>query len=85
AYAPHVGLDEDIKKHFWEDLDEIVRVYRTSRRYSLAKISMATLGQPIVALTMCMEALEDHLVTFRSAAAKTQIDYLLLRKGDRGF
>lgn len=27
---------------------------------------------------------EDRLVTFRSAVAKTQIDYLLLRKDDRG-
>ncbi|KAG5585502.1 hypothetical protein H5410_045936 [Solanum commersonii] len=27
---------------------------------------------------------ENHLVTFRSSIAKTQIDYLLLRKGDRG-
>ncbi|XP_016578793.2 craniofacial development protein 2-like [Capsicum annuum] len=26
---------------------------------------------------------EDHLVTFRSTIAKTQIDFLLLRKGDR--
>ncbi|XP_047267502.1 craniofacial development protein 2-like [Capsicum annuum] len=26
---------------------------------------------------------EDHLITFRSAKAKTQIDFLLLRKGDR--
>lgn len=26
---------------------------------------------------------EDHLITFRSSVAKTQIDFLLLRKGDR--
>ncbi|XP_047251480.1 uncharacterized protein LOC124886647 [Capsicum annuum] len=26
---------------------------------------------------------EDHLITFQSASAKTQIDFLLLRKGDR--
>ncbi|KAF3643257.1 putative pre-mRNA-processing factor 6-like [Capsicum annuum] len=26
---------------------------------------------------------EDHLITFRSAIAKTQIDFMLLRKGDR--
>ena len=26
---------------------------------------------------------DDHLITFRSAIAKTQIDFLLLRKGDR--
>ncbi|XP_070011071.1 uncharacterized protein [Nicotiana sylvestris] len=25
AYAPHAGLDEEVKRHFWEVLDEIVR------------------------------------------------------------
>ncbi|XP_055830893.1 uncharacterized protein LOC129899922 [Solanum dulcamara] len=24
AYALHVGLDEEVKRHFWEDLDEVV-------------------------------------------------------------
>ncbi|XP_009800696.1 uncharacterized protein [Nicotiana sylvestris] len=28
---------------------------------------------------------EDHLVTFQNAVAKTQIDYLLLKRSDRGF
>lgn len=25
AYAPQAGLDEKVEKHFWEDLDEVVR------------------------------------------------------------
>ena len=25
AYAPHVGLDDEEKKKFWEDLEEMVR------------------------------------------------------------
>ncbi|XP_049357221.1 uncharacterized protein LOC125821908 [Solanum verrucosum] len=32
----------------------------------------------------CFPKKENHMVTFRSSVAKTQIDYLLLRKGDRG-
>ncbi|XP_059310299.1 uncharacterized protein LOC132061516 [Lycium ferocissimum] len=24
AYAPQAGLDEEVKRHFWEDLDEVV-------------------------------------------------------------
>ncbi|KAG5590325.1 hypothetical protein H5410_040839 [Solanum commersonii] len=28
---------------------------------------------------------EEHLVTFRSSVVKTQIDFLLLREGDKGF
>nr|XP_016514495.1 PREDICTED: craniofacial development protein 2-like [Nicotiana tabacum] len=25
AYAPQAGMDEEVKRHFWEDLDEMVR------------------------------------------------------------
>ncbi|XP_019246491.1 PREDICTED: craniofacial development protein 2-like [Nicotiana attenuata] len=25
AYAPHIGLGEEVKRQFWEDLDEVVR------------------------------------------------------------
>uniref|UniRef100_A0A1S3YYH7 Craniofacial development protein 2-like n=1 Tax=Nicotiana tabacum TaxID=4097 RepID=A0A1S3YYH7_TOBAC len=25
AYAPHAGLDEELKRHFWEGLDDIIR------------------------------------------------------------
>ncbi|KAK4724482.1 hypothetical protein R3W88_027261 [Solanum pinnatisectum] len=25
AYVPQVGLDKEVKKHFWEDLNEVVR------------------------------------------------------------
>nr|XP_016496401.1 PREDICTED: uncharacterized protein LOC107815345 [Nicotiana tabacum] len=32
AYAPQTGLDEDIKRHFWEGLDEIVRSIPPSER-----------------------------------------------------
>nr|XP_016504330.1 PREDICTED: craniofacial development protein 2-like [Nicotiana tabacum] len=32
AYAPQVGLDEEIKMHFWEGLDDIVRSIPPSER-----------------------------------------------------
>uniref|UniRef100_A0A1S4CBS3 Craniofacial development protein 2-like n=1 Tax=Nicotiana tabacum TaxID=4097 RepID=A0A1S4CBS3_TOBAC len=32
TYAPQAGLDEDIKKHFWEGLDKIVRSIPPSER-----------------------------------------------------
>ncbi|KAG5581818.1 hypothetical protein H5410_052445 [Solanum commersonii] len=32
----------------------------------------------------CFPKIENHLVTFCSTVAKTQIDYLLLKKGDKG-
>uniref|UniRef100_A0A1S3ZVX0 Craniofacial development protein 2-like n=1 Tax=Nicotiana tabacum TaxID=4097 RepID=A0A1S3ZVX0_TOBAC len=32
AYAPQVGLDEEIKRHFWEGLDDIVSSIPPSKR-----------------------------------------------------
>ncbi|XP_070029650.1 uncharacterized protein [Nicotiana sylvestris] len=57
AYAPHAGLDEEVKRRFWEGLDEMFA--RFSKR-------------------------KEHLVTFQNAVAKTQIDYLLLKRCDNG-
>ncbi|XP_009792076.2 uncharacterized protein [Nicotiana sylvestris] len=37
----------------------------------------------LVIVNLCFPKSEEHLVTFRSSLAKTQIDYLLLRKSDR--
>ncbi|XP_049378088.1 uncharacterized protein LOC125842834 [Solanum stenotomum] len=37
----------------------------------------------LVIANSCFSKKENHMVTFRSSVAKTQIDYLLLRKGDR--
>ncbi|XP_070013886.1 uncharacterized protein [Nicotiana sylvestris] len=76
AYAPQTGLDEEVK---W--------------RFLLEGILMVILGQLLVVMARCMAALalgigmderEEHLVTFQSSAVKTQIDYLLLRRYDRG-
>ncbi|KAG5576479.1 hypothetical protein H5410_056613 [Solanum commersonii] len=38
----------------------------------------------LVIANSCFPKKENHLVTFRSSVAKTQIDYFLLRKSDRG-
>ncbi|XP_019242374.1 PREDICTED: uncharacterized protein LOC109222471 [Nicotiana attenuata] len=38
----------------------------------------------LVIANSCFPKKAEHLITFRSTVAKTQIDYLLLRKCDRG-
>ncbi|XP_047260521.1 uncharacterized protein LOC124893659, partial [Capsicum annuum] len=37
----------------------------------------------LVVVNLSFSNKDDHLITFRSTIAKTQIDYLLLKKGDR--
>ncbi|XP_019234952.1 PREDICTED: uncharacterized protein LOC109215358 [Nicotiana attenuata] len=115
AYAPQSGLSEEVKRCFWEDLDEVVRsipqsekifieggfnghVGKTTRgydevhggfgfgvrnevRYLVVEFAKAF---DFVLANTSFKKREDHLVTFRSRVAKTQIDYLLLRRSDTG-
>ncbi|WMV09787.1 hypothetical protein MTR67_003172 [Solanum verrucosum] len=115
AYAPQVGLGEEAKKLFYEDLDEVVRgipitekiviggdfnghIGATSNGFDdvhggfgfgerngggTALLDFAKAFELVIA-NSCFPKKENHMVTFRSSVAKTQIDYLLLRKGDRG-
>ncbi|XP_059298097.1 uncharacterized protein LOC132050749 [Lycium ferocissimum] len=114
AYAPQAGQDEEIKRRFWEDLDEVVRGFSHSEKLFLggnfnSHIETSARGYDdvhggfgfgdmnergttlldfmrafdLVIVNSSFQKREEHLVTFRSTRAKTQIDYLLSRKCDR--
>ncbi|KAG5602889.1 hypothetical protein H5410_034259 [Solanum commersonii] len=114
AYAPRVGLDEEAKKLFYEDLDEVVRGIPNTEKIVIGRDFNGHIGATssgfddvhggfgfrernggetslldfakafeLVIANSCFPKKENHMVTFRSSVAKTQIDYLLLRKGDR--
>ncbi|KAG5597061.1 hypothetical protein H5410_038293 [Solanum commersonii] len=115
AYAPQVGLDEEAKKLFYENLDEVVRGILNTEKIVIggdfnghivaisngfddahggfgfgerngggtSLLDFAKAFELVIA-NSCFPKKENHLVTFRSSVAKTQIDYFLLRKGDRG-
>ena len=114
AYAPQAGLDEDIKRRFWEGLDEIVRSIPPSERLfiggyfnghigssaggytevhggfgfgernggGISLLDFAKAFDLVIANSSFMKR-DEHLVTYQSSVAKTQIDYLLLRRCDR--
>ena len=114
AYAPQAGLDEDIKRRFWEGLDEIVRSIPPSERLfiggdfnghiglsaggytevhggfgfgernggGIALLDFAKAFDLVIANSSFTKR-DEHLVTYQSSVAKTQIDYLLLRRCDR--
>ncbi|XP_059277895.1 uncharacterized protein LOC132032123 [Lycium ferocissimum] len=114
AYAPQVGLDEEVKRRFWEDLDEVVasiplteklfiggdfnghigsvsRGYDEVRRIWLRDkngggVSLLDFAKAfgLVVANSCFPKKKEHLVTFRSSVVATQIDFLLLRKDDKG-
>ncbi|XP_070055234.1 uncharacterized protein [Nicotiana tomentosiformis] len=115
AYAPHVGLDEEVKRRFWEGLDEIVRQVPPTEKIFIGGDFNGHIGSTtggygevhggfdfgerneggtsllnfakafgLVIVNSSFPKRERYLVTFQNAVAKTQIDYLILRRGDRG-
>ncbi|XP_070035617.1 uncharacterized protein [Nicotiana tomentosiformis] len=115
AYAPHVGLDGEVKRCFWEGLDEIVRQVPPAEKLFIGGDFNGYIGSTasgygevhedfgfwerngggtslldfakafgLVIANSNFQKREGHLVTFQNAVAKTQIDYLLLRRCDRG-
>ncbi|XP_070057584.1 uncharacterized protein [Nicotiana tomentosiformis] len=115
AYAPHVGLDEEFKRRFWEGLNEIVRQVPPTEKLFIGGDFNGHIGSTaggygevhggfdfgerngggtslldfakafgLVIVNSSFPKRERHLVTFQNAVAKTQIDYLLPRRGDRG-
>ncbi|XP_070018204.1 uncharacterized protein [Nicotiana sylvestris] len=114
AYAPQVGLDVEIKRHFWEGLDDIVRSIPPLERLFIGGDFNGHIGSSAVGYTevhggfgvgerngggtslldfakafdlvianSSFSKRDEHLVTYKSSMAKTQIDYLLLRRCDR--
>nr|XP_016438989.1 PREDICTED: craniofacial development protein 2-like [Nicotiana tabacum] len=98
AYAPQTGLDEEVKRRFWEEeistgtlerrLGEYDNVHggfgfgnKNGGGMSLLDFSRAF---ELVIANSSFPKKKEHLVTFRSSLAETQIDYLLYRKFDRG-
>ncbi|XP_019239732.1 PREDICTED: uncharacterized protein LOC109219714 [Nicotiana attenuata] len=100
AYAPQAGLDQEVKRRFWEGLDKIVRVVFRLLRDGYGEVhggfdfgDRNAGGSSLLDFAKAFELVianssfpksEEHLVTFQSMVAKTQIDYLLLRRCDRG-
>ncbi|XP_019235235.1 PREDICTED: craniofacial development protein 2-like [Nicotiana attenuata] len=115
AYAPHVGLDEEVKRHFWEGLDEIVCQVPPAEKLFIGGDFNGHIGSSagsygevhggfgfgerngggtlmldfakafgLVIANSNFPKREEHLVTFQNMVAKTQIDYLFLRRCGRG-
>uniref|UniRef100_A0A1S3ZUT0 Craniofacial development protein 2-like n=1 Tax=Nicotiana tabacum TaxID=4097 RepID=A0A1S3ZUT0_TOBAC len=100
AYAPQTGLDEEVKRRFWEALDEDFNGHIGSstggngevhggfgfgdRNGGVTSLLDFARAFELVIVNSVFPKREEHLVTFQSMVAKTQINYLLLRRCDRG-
>ncbi|XP_009616857.1 uncharacterized protein [Nicotiana tomentosiformis] len=84
AYAPQVGLNEEIKRNFWEDLDSVHGGFGFGVRNGGGTLLLdCAKAFDLVIANSYFPKREEHLVIFHSSLDKTQIDYLLLRKCDR--
>ncbi|XP_071727016.1 uncharacterized protein [Rutidosis leptorrhynchoides] len=113
AYAPHAGLGAAEKRHFWESLDQVVRMcpldhrlliggdlnghigtnvegypgahggfgYGVRNEEGLSILDFAVAHDVVVANSFFKKT-NAQLATFHSGGNSTQIDYLLLRRGD---
>ncbi|XP_019263459.1 PREDICTED: uncharacterized protein LOC109241200 [Nicotiana attenuata] len=115
AHAPQAGLVEEVKRSFWEGLDEVVQGIPSTEKLFIGGDFNGHIGSSaggygevhggfgfrdrnvggtslldfardfeLVIANSSFPKREEHLVTFRSMVAKTQIDYILLRRCDRG-
>ncbi|XP_019264090.1 PREDICTED: craniofacial development protein 2-like [Nicotiana attenuata] len=115
AYAPQAGLDEEVKRRFWEGLDKLVSSIPQSEKLVIGGDFNGHIGADaggygevhggfglgvrngggtslldfarafeLLIANSSFQKRKEHLVTFKSSAARTQIDYLLLRRSDRG-
>nr|XP_016462210.1 PREDICTED: uncharacterized protein LOC107785422 [Nicotiana tabacum] len=115
TYASQMGLDKEVKRRFWEGLNEVVRGIPPTEKLFVGggfnghigtsaggygkvhcsfgfgdrnrgdtSLSDFTKAFELVIANSSFPKREEHLVTFQSSGAKTQIDYLLLRRSDRG-
>ncbi|XP_071687436.1 uncharacterized protein [Rutidosis leptorrhynchoides] len=113
AYAPHVGLGAAEKRHFWESLNEVVRMCPPDHRLLIGgdlnghigtnaegyqgahggfgygvrneeglSILDFTVAHDLVVANSFFKKTNAQLATFHSGGHFTQIDYLLLFKGD---
>ncbi|XP_071718776.1 uncharacterized protein [Rutidosis leptorrhynchoides] len=96
AYVPHAGLGKAKKRLFWELLDEVVRMCPPDHRLLIGGDLNGHIGTDVEGISILEFAVAHDLVvansffkntdaqlaTFLSGDHSTQIDYLLLRKGD---
>nr|XP_016461082.1 PREDICTED: uncharacterized protein LOC107784463 [Nicotiana tabacum] len=63
AYAPQVGLDEEVKRCFWEDFDEVVCGIPYTEKLFIGRDFNGHIGATSRATMTCMSALVSELET----------------------
>ncbi|XP_058222975.1 uncharacterized protein LOC131332697 [Rhododendron vialii] len=75
AYASQVGLNDLIKEQFWEQMDDVVQGIPFGKKLFIEGDFNGHVG--------VHKKRDEHLITFKSGANKSQIDYFLARGAER--
>ncbi|KAK3538591.1 hypothetical protein QTP86_006976 [Hemibagrus guttatus] len=81
GYAPQVGCELEEKERFWSELDEVMESIPTGERVVIGAdfnrhVGEGNRGDEEV------EKREEHRVTYKSGGRRTQVDYILCRRGN---
>ncbi|GJZ34752.1 ubiquinol oxidase, mitochondrial-like protein [Tanacetum coccineum] len=84
VYTPQVGLGEAKKKSFWDSLDDLVREcfgygVRNEEGRTILEFAVA---HDLVVVNSFFKKRDAHLITYHSGDYDTQINYMLVRRGD---
>ncbi|XP_019239648.1 PREDICTED: uncharacterized protein LOC109219627 [Nicotiana attenuata] len=83
AYAPQIGLDEEVKRRFWEDLDEMVRGIPHTEKLFIGGDFNGHIGATPGGMILCMVALVLEIETKEERLCWTLLENLIW-KSDRG-
>ncbi|XP_047256103.1 craniofacial development protein 2-like [Capsicum annuum] len=72
AYAPHVGLDDEEKKKFWEDLDEMVRSVPSNEKLFIGRDFNGHIGSSLKGYD---DMHERHRFGVRNVEGVTFLDF----------
>ncbi|GJW87601.1 retrovirus-related pol polyprotein LINE-1 [Tanacetum coccineum] len=84
AYAPQVGLGEAEKKSFWDSFNDLVREcfgygVRNEEGHTFLEFAVT---HDLVVVNSFFKKRNAHLITYHSGDHDTQIDYMLVHRGD---
>ncbi|XP_009629835.2 uncharacterized protein [Nicotiana tomentosiformis] len=77
AYAPQEGLDEESKRRFWEDLDEMVCGIPHTEKLLIGGDFNSHIGATSNGMMMCMVALVLELETEEERLCWTFLEHLI--------
>lgn len=63
SHAPQATMSEEVKRHFWEDLEEVVHGISLSEKIFIGVTLLVMLGRRLVVMTRCMAGPSSGLGT----------------------